>query len=70
MGQGYCELVLTGGWSLLLVSARELQGVGASFQSVLENQGVGASFVLVHINIECILFIDNIYVVFPIGFST
>ena len=27
---------------------------------MLENQGVGASFVLVHINIECILFIDNI----------
>ena len=60
MGQGDCDLVLTGGWSLLLVGARELQGVGASFYSVLENQGVGASFVLVHINIECILFIDNI----------
>ena len=53
-------MVLTGCWSLLLVVAREIQGVGSSFQSVLENQVVVASFVLVHINIECILFIDNI----------
>ncbi len=43
-----------------MVGARELQGVGASFCSVLDNQGVGASFVLVHINIECTTFIDNI----------
>ena len=35
---------------------------------MLENQGVGASFVLVHINIECILFIDNIKEAFC-GFS-
>ena len=35
---------------------------------MLENQGVGASFVLVNINIECIIFIDNIKESFR-GFS-